>query len=210
MDNPYDWLQSFIEQVPAILRPVIVALAGAVPYVEGEGAAALGIIAGINPVVAAIAGATGNVACVIGVVVLGAGVRRRVVERRAGRTSSRRLAGSAQAVSGGGSSEGTPAGGAGREPRDVGLLEQGESGTASGGTRRAKGHARLRRWLVRFGVPGASLLGPIALPTMLTAAFLVGSGIPRRRVIFWQVVAIVLWTSAVALAATGVLALLGW
>lgn len=45
---------------------------------------------------------------------------------------------------------------------------------------------------------------------MLTAAFLVGSGVPKQRVILWQVVAIVLWTSGIALAATGVLALLGW
>ena len=65
MDNPYEWLQNFIAQVPDILQPVIVALAGAIPYIEGEGAAAFGIIAGINPVVAAVAGATGNVLSVL-------------------------------------------------------------------------------------------------------------------------------------------------
>ena len=48
MDNPYPWLQDVVDQVPDILQPVIVALAGAVPYVEGEGAAVFGIIAGIG------------------------------------------------------------------------------------------------------------------------------------------------------------------
>lgn len=69
---------------------------------------------------------------------------------------------------------------------------------------------KLRRWLVRFGVPGASLLAPLALPTMLTAAFFVAAGVAKERVLFWQFVAIVLWTGASALAASGVLALLGW
>ena len=63
---------------------------------------------------------------------------------------------------------------------------------------------------MRFGVPGASILAPLALPTMLTAAFFVGSGVPKQWVILWQVVAIVLWTSLIAVAATGALALLGW
>jgi hypothetical protein len=64
--------------------------------------------------------------------------------------------------------------------------------------------------MVRFGVPGASILAPLALPTMLTAAFFVATGVPKHWVILWQVVAIVLWTSAIAVAATGVLALVGW
>ena len=44
---------------------------------------------------------------------------------------------------------------------------------------------------------------------MLTAAFFAATGVPKQWVILWQVVAIVLWTSAVAIAATGVLALVG-
>ena len=63
---------------------------------------------------------------------------------------------------------------------------------------------------MRFGVPGASLLAPLALPTMLTAAFLVASGVRKEWVILWQVIAIVFWTTLAAAAATGVLALLGW
>jgi hypothetical protein len=61
---------------------------------------------------------------------------------------------------------------------------------------------------VRFGVPGASLIGPLALPTQLTAAMLVASGVQRNWVILWQIIAILLWTTAVTLAATGIISLI--
>ncbi|GGA54618.1 hypothetical protein GCM10011490_00500 [Pseudoclavibacter endophyticus] len=65
-------------------------------------------------------------------------------------------------------------------------------------------------WLVRFGVPGASILAPWVLPTQLTAALFVASGVNRSWVILWQAVSIVLWTGLVAAAALGALTLLGW
>lgn len=173
MDNPYPWLQDFINQVPDILQPLMVAAVAAIPYIEGEGAAAFGIIAGINPIVAAVAAAAGNILCVIGVVLLGSRIRGGVVARRAARAES------------GGGDDAKP-------------------------THASKGREKLRRWLVRFGVPGASLIAPLALPTMLTAAFFVASGVRKEWVILWQVVAIVLWTGAVAAAATGLLTVLGW
>jgi hypothetical protein len=67
----------------------------------------------------------------------------------------------------------------------------------------SKGRKKVLRWLVRFGVPGASLLGPIAVPTHFTAALFVASGIGKGRVILWQAIAIVMWTGAVTAAATG-------
>lgn len=215
MENPYEWLQSFIAQVPDIFQPLIVALAGAIPYVEGEGAAAFGIIAGINPVVAAVAGATGNIVCVVGVVLLGSGIREGAVTRRAAKAETARAEGLVVPAPRGGSSDGL-----GSDPSAPGFtavaLKQRAAATADTDgtdakpTRGMKGRARLRRWMVRFGVPGASILAPLALPTMLTAAFFVGSGVPKKWVILWQAVAIVLWTSAVAIAATGALAYLGW
>ena len=209
MDNPYEWLQHFIDQVPALLQPLIVAVAGAIPYIEGEGAAALGIIAGINPVVAAIAGATGNILGVLGVVLLGSRVGERVVARRKDRTGARSDVQAVAAPLGRSSQPGTsavtvPA------TTPVSLLEPLDDDTSAKPTRRTKGRAKLSRWMVRFGVPGTSLIAPLALPTMLTAAFFVGSGVPKQWVILWQVVAIILWTGAVAIAATGALALLGW
>ena len=59
--------------------------------------------------------------------------------------------------------------------------------------------------LVRFGVPGASLLGPIATPTQFTAAFLVSTGVRRGWVLLWQAIAIVLWTTLITLIITGVI-----
>lgn len=195
VDNPYEWLQNAIDQLPEFLQPLLVMLAGAIPYIEGEGAAGLGILAGINPIVAAVAGATGNILCVIGVVFLGARMREGVVSRKAARTAAMRLEPSLV----GGSGTATDSGGT--SPSDADPEKP---------SRKTKGRAKLGRWLVRFGVPGASILAPLALPTMLTAAFFVASGVSKRWVILWQVVAIVLWTSLIAAAATGALALLGW
>lgn len=196
MDNPYPWLQEFINQVPDIIQPLMVALVAAIPYIEGEGAAAFGILAGINPIVAALAAMAGNILCVIAVVLLGARIRGGVVARRA-RTRTPALASTGDAA------------GILTDEADSGAPSPAKSATEPAAPP-SKGRAKLSRWLVRFGVPGASILAPIALPTMLTAAFFVASGVRKEWVILWQIVAIVLWTGAVALAATGVLALLGW
>lgn len=175
MSNPYEGLQEFVSQLPELVQPLIIAALGAIPYVEGEGAGALGVIVGLNPIVAGVAGAAGNILCVVLVVLAGSRIREAVVSRR----SRKSVADIPDAAS----------------EKD---------------TRRSKGRARLRRWLLRFGVPGASLLAPLALPTQLTAATLVASGVSKGWVILWQVIAIVLWTTLVTAAAAGVIQLLGW
>ena len=178
MSNPYEGLQEFVSQLPELVQPLIIAALGAIPYVEGEGAGALGVIVGINPIVAGLAGATGNILCVVLVVLAGSRIREAVVTRR-----SRKAPESAA---------------------------DSLDGSSPNQTRKSKGRARLRRWLLRFGVPGASLLAPLALPTQLTAATLVASGVSKGWVILWQVIAIVLWTTLVTAAAAGVIQLLGW
>lgn len=183
MSSPYEGLQEFVAQVPEFLQPLIVAGLGAIPYVEGEGSAALGIIVGINPIVAAIAGATGNILSVLAVVALSSRVRGAVISRRS-TTRYRRIDANPEA-----------------------LQEEIDQTTP---TRRAKGRQRLGKWLVKFGVPGASILAPLALPTQLTAAFFVSSGVKKSWVMLWQIIAIVLWTGVVAAAATGLTAWLGW
>ncbi|MFD6771300.1 hypothetical protein ACFWC6_34385, partial [Micromonospora chalcea] len=65
----------------------------------------------------------------------------------------------------------------------------------------SKGRRRFNRWLVRFGVPGASILGPLAIPTQITSAILVGGGTPRRWVLLWQAISIVIWTTVGTVAA---------
>jgi hypothetical protein len=85
----------------------------------------------------------------------------------------------------------------------------GVSGSAADAATRAstpakpesKGHQRFKRWLVRYGVPGASILGPLAIPTQFTSAMLVAGGTPRAWVLLWQAVAIVLWTTVATVSA---------
>lgn len=140
---------------------MIVVLAGAVPFIEGEGAGAIGVLGGIHPVVAGLAAATGNFLSVLAVVLLSSRVRTAAM--------------------------------AGRAPQ--GELPEPES----------KGRRRFRRRLVRFGVPGASILGPLAIPTQFTSAVLVAAGTPRGWVLLWHAVAIVLWTTVFTALAWGVL-----
>ncbi|WP_217616316.1 small multidrug efflux protein [Cellulomonas sp. GbtcB1] len=176
-------LQDLLAHVPELVQPLVVALAGAVPFVEGEGGALLGVLGGLHPVRAAVAAAAGNFLCVLAVVSLGSGVRARVTARRAAADAEAAASTGAAFVAGG---------------------APGSTGTATAvapARPESKGRQRLRRYLVRFGVPGASLLGPLALPTQLTAATLVASGVRKSWVLLWQAVAIVLWTTLATVSA---------
>jgi hypothetical protein len=201
MSNPFDGViagfQDLVGQVPDLLQPFIVVLAGAVPFIEGEGSAMIGVIGGLHPLVAALAGATGNLLSVVLVVLLSSRIRAAAVTRRARR---RGAAGPLGAVP------------LGAEMTSVAPARTGtatvtapaeEARTAK---KESKGRQKLNRWVVRFGVPGASLLGPLALPTQITAATLVASGIDKGRVIFWQAIAIVLWTGVATVSAVALLA----
>jgi hypothetical protein len=160
--------QDLMAQVPDVVQPLVVLLAGMVPFIEGESAAPLGVIGGIHPVVAGIAAAAGNFLAVLVVVAVTSRAREAVVTRRA-----------------------VPAGG-------VAVLDDADTVPVEPGSPHepeSKGKRRLKGWLVRFGVPGASLLGPLAVPTHVTAATLIGSGVSRSWVLLWQAVAIVLWTT---------------
>lgn len=154
--------QNLVAQMPELLRPLIVALAGAVPFIEGEGASAIGIIGGIHPVVAAIAGFAGNFLCVAIIVFAGARVRTAVTTR------------------------------GGREAPEMSPRRQ-----------------KVMRAYERYGTPGVSLLGPLLVPTQFTAAALVSTGVAPGRVLFWQAVAIALWTTLITLIITGVIAFVG-
>jgi hypothetical protein len=190
MSSPYEGLQEFVNQLPEIVQPLGVAVLGMIPYVEGEGSAALGIIAGINPIVAAVAGASGNILAVTLVVLLSSRVRESAVARRQARRPARAAVTTTGAT--------------------VDIPDTSRDADAAAPSRHSKGRQRLSRWLLRFGVPGASILAPVALPTHLTAAFFVASGVHKGWVLLWQVIAIVLWTGLVAAAALGVVSLLGW
>lgn len=161
MNGIIESLQQLASSLPPLFQPLISALAGAIPFVEGEGGAALGILVGVPPIVAIIAGIVGNFACVFVLAMVAAKTREAVVTRRAaGQTLV------AEAPS----------------PRNRKVLAA----------------------LEKYGVPGVSLLGPLLVPTMFTATALVAAGVRPGRVLFWQGLAIVLWTTAI-----GVLVALG-
>ncbi len=69
--------------------------------------------------------------------------------------------------------------------------------------RQQKVLARVDRW----GVPVASIIAPSLLAISLTAFIMVAAGLDRRRVVVWQVVAVVLWGALFAALGLGVLGL---
>ena len=52
---------------------------------------------------------------------------------------------------------------------------------------------KVRRAIHKYGVPGASLTGPLITGTHAMALIAMASGAPRRTVIIWQIVAITVW-----------------
>lgn len=171
IENLVRGFQDLVAQVPELIQPFIVLLAGAVPFIEGEGGSPIGVLGGINPIVAGIAAGTGNFLAVLIVVLVSSRARSAVVSSRATRLET------------------VAAGGVTTEP----FTEPEQESQVP--KRESKGRRRFKRWLVRFGVPGASLLGPVAIPTHFTSAMLIAAGTPRSRVLLWQAVAIVLWTT---------------
>ncbi|MDL5350237.1 small multidrug efflux protein [Microbacterium sp. zg-YB36] len=183
-----DTFQDLVAQVPDLVQPLILALAGAVPFIEGEGAATIGIIGGIHPVVAVIAGAAGNFLCVAVLVLLSSGARTAVVTRRSESVPTR------EAVAVGG--------GSALEPASTSTPAEHLGGNP---TRRAK----FLRALDRYGVPGVSLLGPLLLPTQFTATMLAAVGVGKARILVWQALAIIGWTTIIAVLITGVVNAVG-
>ena len=80
-----------------------------------------------------------------------------------------------------------------------------ETGARGGDGKRGKVAATVRR----VGVPGASLLGPLVLPSQFTSAAMVGIGADRRAVAAWTSLAVALWGLAIGLAAAGLFSAAG-
>jgi hypothetical protein len=174
-----DTLQDLVAHVPDLVQPLIVAAAGAIPFVEGEGGVTIGIIGGIPPVVAAVAAMAGNFLSVAALVLLSSGARNAVVARRREKVLA---------------VDGVPAGYAPGVPAEP-----------SDGSRSAARSAKFQRAYERYGVPGVSLLGPLLLPTHFTATMLAASGVGKARILTWQAIAIVGWTTITAVLASGVM-----
>lgn len=170
--NLLDIFQDLIGQVPQLVQPLISALAGAVPFIEGEGGAVIGILAGIHPVAAGIAAASGNFLCVLVLVLLTSRARQAVVTHQRKRTL---------AMAGG------PA-----------MDEANDADAHVAAPELTKRQAKVSRGFERWGVPGVSLLGPLLVPTQITATTLAALGVSKARILAWQAVAITLWTTFAA------------
>lgn len=175
-------LQNLVAQVPELVQPFILMLAGAIPSIEGDVAAVIGIVSGVNPFAAAIAGAVGNFLSVLVVVLVTSGARTSIVNRRA--------------------KVGAAVGGPGFAEVTASDDEWGASPSDKPESKgRKKGREKFKRYFDRFGVPGASLLGPLALPSQVTSAILVGTGSSRAWVLLWHAISIVLWTAFASVSA---------
>ncbi len=186
----FDFYQDLMGQVPELVQPLVVALAGAVPFIEGEGGATIGILGGINPVVAGIAAAVGNFLAVAVIVLLTSGARQAVVTRTRARATA------------------TVGGGSGASLNES-PVASGTAVSANDGSAKAKRRAKFERAFERYGVPGVSLLGPLLLPTHFTASLLTASGVRKSLVLVWQAAAIILWTTLFTVISTGLVGVIG-
>lgn len=68
--------------------------------------------------------------------------------------------------------------------------------------------AKAQRLFDKFGIPGVSLLGPLALPSQFTAPLMVSFGANRNLVMIWMFVSVAVWGTGFALLGVGFLNLL--
>ena len=230
MNGIIEFFQGLASHVPDLLQPVIIAMAGAVPFIEGEVSSVIGVWAGLNPVIAGLAGAIGNFICVTVIVLLGARARKAVVTRREAKRNATEAAAVPAIVASGSAVASTDAEAVpGSTLNGTDLDRSGIEGSRfedsaidgrvdhlgdvdvdarprRGDKPESKGRIKFKRFLTRFGVPGASLLGPLAIPTQITSTILVSAGVKTSWILLWQGIAIAAWTTLTTLIATGALA----
>lgn len=85
-----DALQDFTASLPTVLQWVGVILAAAIPFIESYFGSVIGILAGINPVIAIAAAIVGNVISMLLFVLSAHGVRSKVVSGKAPKEPSAR------------------------------------------------------------------------------------------------------------------------
>lgn len=165
--------REFVMGLPEALQGAGVFLVSFIPFVEGEGAAVIGMLAGISPWLAAPVAALGNIVVVALLVYAAHGIRGAVLNRRAARRS------------------------------EAAGTYGGPALAAAGHTPETPSRALMRERFERWGVPGLSLIGPmIFIPGHAAAPAMVSFGASKAYVMLWQVVSIVLYT-AVASALMG-------
>lgn len=57
----------------------------------------------------------------------------------------------------------------------------------------SKRQTKVTHAMHKYGVPGASLLGPLLIGTHINAFFMAAAGADRRYLLIWQTIAIIIW-----------------
>ncbi|WP_062072517.1 small multi-drug export protein [Demequina sediminicola] len=122
-------------------------LVSAIPFVESYLGSFLGVVLGMNPVVAITAAVIGNAICTFLLIFIADRTRRAVLAGRKAKSDD--------------------------EP--------------------SKRNQKVAGYLERYGVPGVSLLGPLALPSQFTGPTMVALGASAGRVYLWMGVSIIAW-----------------
>lgn len=76
----FEGIREFADGIPEIVQWLILIVVGAVPYLEAYGAAFLGVIAGVNPLIALLAGVIGNVVSMLVFMKAGDAIHRRATD----------------------------------------------------------------------------------------------------------------------------------
>jgi uncharacterized membrane protein len=71
-----------------------------------------------------------------------------------------------------------------------------------------KRQTKVRRAIEKYGVPGASLLGPLLVGTHLNAFFMAAAGVNRRYLLTWQTIAIIVWAVIFAIVANYIMSII--
>lgn len=79
----FEAVRDFAEGIPEVVQWLILIVIGAIPYLEAYGAAFLGVIAGVNPVIALAAGVIGNVVSMLLFIKIGHAYHRRKTDPHA-------------------------------------------------------------------------------------------------------------------------------
>lgn len=154
-------VQEFASTFPPAFQWVAVILAAAIPFIESYFGSVIGVVLGMNPVLAILAAVIGNVASML-LLVNGAHLVR------------------------------------GKVTKNKGTQEEKPK------------YKKLRAAFDKYGIAGVSLLGQAILPSQITSAALVSFGASKNKVIFWQIISIILWGTAFgALAYLGIDVMLG-
>ncbi|MEL4161944.1 hypothetical protein [Corynebacterium bovis] len=196
-------LQSWVHGLPVVLQVLAVFVIGVVPVLEGDVAAAVGIVAGVSWPATFLAGTAGTVLATVGGVALGGRVDGGLRARRR-RRDRERLPAAADGTAAPTGQDPGPDPGPVRTPDGTALPVGGRGRDRSREERRRALLDRVARW----GLPAAMILGGVVSPVAINAFLLASAGMNRRALRLWGVVSAVVNTALAVAATTGLLHLI--